>query len=96
MLSKFKYVEDGDKKGYKETDCGCGGRKPSAEIHQVDMNKILLYVGPVRTRINGFPVIPNALIIGLNDQYYQALSANPRFKIPTEEQKRTLEAVFAR
>jgi hypothetical protein len=95
-MSKYKYVEENGKVGYRESDCGCGGKKPSSEIREVDMEKILLYIGPVRTRINGYMVLPNALLIGLTDSAYEALVANNRFKVPTDEQKKTLDAVFGK
>lgn len=96
LNSKYKYVETEAGFGFQEAGCGCAGKKSNPYIFELDMDKLLLYVGFTTTVINGHRVYPNMLVLGLSDSDFEIFKNDSRFRIPGDKEKKSLYGKFGK
>ena len=90
-----KYQFDRIQNGWREAGCGCNSALDKT-VYPVDDTLLLVWTGPVAGNINGILTQPNTLVLGLNPSDYDALKDDPRFRIPSDLEKKTLYGYFGK
>lgn len=95
LTAKYQHAHGSPTFGVKESGCGCNPNLDKT-VYPVDEQLLLVYVGMVAANINGYSVHPNTLALGLNPNDYDQLKSDPRFRIPSEVEKKTLYSYFGK